>query len=65
MSKDDEARKHSASTSFSNVKTNRRRVDTAEVGTKPHIGRALRSVYEDTVDEAIPDEMLDLLGRLE
>jgi len=28
-------------------------------------GQALRSVYEETVNEAIPPEMLDLLGRLE
>lgn len=28
------------------------------------MGAALRSVYEKTVNEAIPDEMLDLLGKL-
>jgi hypothetical protein len=28
------------------------------------MGHALRSVYEKTVNEAIPDEMLDLLGKL-
>jgi hypothetical protein len=28
------------------------------------MGAALRSVYQKTVDEAIPDEMLDLLGKL-
>ena len=28
-------------------------------------GAALRSVYQKTVDEAVPDEMLDLLGRLD
>ncbi len=31
---------------------------------EPQIGRALRSVYDETVGEAIPREMLDLLGRL-
>jgi len=29
------------------------------------MGAALRSVYQRTVDEAIPDEMLDLLGKLD
>ena len=28
-------------------------------------GAALRSVYQKTVDETIPDEMLDLLGKLD
>lgn len=36
---------------------------------KPHskdrdMGSALRSVYQRTVEESIPDEMLDLLGKL-
>ena len=29
-----------------------------------NVGQALRTVYEETVDEAIPQEMLDLLGKL-
>jgi hypothetical protein len=28
------------------------------------VGRALRTVYQQTVDEDIPAEMLDLLGKL-
>jgi len=28
------------------------------------IGRALRSVYDDTVREQVPDDFQDLLGRL-
>lgn len=28
------------------------------------IGQALRKAYSDAVDEAIPPEMLDLLGKL-
>jgi hypothetical protein len=28
------------------------------------IGRALRSAYDDTVREAVPDEFMDLLGKL-
>ncbi|HYD36425.1 MAG TPA: NepR family anti-sigma factor [Allosphingosinicella sp.] len=30
----------------------------------PEIGQALRKAYSDAVDEAIPPEMLDLLGKL-
>ena len=28
------------------------------------LGRALRSVYDDTLREAVPDEFLDILGKL-
>jgi hypothetical protein len=28
------------------------------------MGSALRSVYQKTVDEPVPDEMMDLLGKL-
>lgn len=28
------------------------------------VGEALRSVYDETVEENIPPEMLDLLGKL-
>ena len=28
------------------------------------IGRALRSVYDDTVREEVPDDFMDLLGKL-
>lgn len=31
----------------------------------PEVGTALRSVYQRTIDEAIPIEMLDLLGKLD
>lgn len=40
----------------------RRRADHG--GGEPQIGRALRSVYDQTVGEAIPPEMLALLGKL-
>ncbi len=29
------------------------------------VGNALRTVYEETVREAVPREMLDLLGKLD
>lgn len=29
------------------------------------VGRALRSVYQQAVEEQIPDEFLDLLGKLD
>lgn len=31
----------------------------------PQMGAALRSVYQKAVEEAIPDEMLDLLSKLD
>ncbi|HEX8193301.1 MAG TPA: NepR family anti-sigma factor [Allosphingosinicella sp.] len=30
----------------------------------PEVGNALRSAYQRTLDEDIPPEMLDLLGKL-
>ena len=29
------------------------------------MGAALRSVYQKTIDEAVPDDLLDLLGKLD
>jgi len=28
------------------------------------LGRALRSIYDDTLREAIPDDFVDLIGKL-
>lgn len=33
-------------------------------GGEPHIGQALRSVWDETLGEQIPADMLDLLGKL-
>ena len=33
-------------------------------GASPEVGHALRQAYQRTIDEAIPPEMLDLLGKL-
>jgi hypothetical protein len=33
-------------------------------GQSPEVGHALRAAYQRTIDETIPPEMLDLLGRL-
>jgi hypothetical protein len=33
-------------------------------GSDPHISNALRSAYEEAVRESVPDEFLDLLGKL-
>ncbi|MDB5698625.1 MAG: hypothetical protein JWN69_1429 [Alphaproteobacteria bacterium] len=30
----------------------------------PEVGRALRSVYDETLNEQIPTDLLDLLGKL-
>lgn len=43
----------------------KRRKSDASSTIEPQIGQALRSVYDRTVGEAIPSEMLDLLGRLD
>ena len=33
-------------------------------GSTPEVGQALRAAYQRTIDEDIPTEMLDLLGKL-
>jgi len=38
---------------------------TKQGGRERDMGAALRSVYQKAVSEAIPDEMLDLLGKLD
>lgn len=43
----------------------RRRSDARLREIEPQIGRALKSVYDQTVDEAVPSDLLDLLGRLD
>ena len=37
----------------------------AKGGHKPEIGSALRSVYQKTVEETVPADLLDLLGKLD
>ncbi|WP_245738976.1 NepR family anti-sigma factor [Sphingomonas rubra] len=40
-------------------------LDTApELGSDREMGSALRSVYQRTVEEKVPDDLLDLLGKL-
>ena len=34
------------------------------VGQDRQVGSALRSVYQKAVDEPVPDDLLDLLGKL-
>lgn len=33
-------------------------------GANRDLGSVLRSAYQETVDEAVPDELLELLGKL-
>lgn len=33
-------------------------------GRNPAVGEALRSIYQKTIDESVPQEMIDLLGKL-
>jgi hypothetical protein len=35
-----------------------------EFGDDREVGSALRSVYQQTVSEKVPDDLLDLLGKL-
>jgi len=48
--------------SSANAKTGERRGRRRAPGGE--VGHALRSVYDDTLKESIPPEMLDLLGKL-
>jgi len=45
-------------------RTKKRQSDRNARKPEPQIGRALRSVYDNTVGEDIPAEMLELLGKL-
>ena len=46
-------------------KTQARAVESPKSGeTDSDVGNALRSVYEKAIGEGIPQEMLDLLGKL-
>lgn len=38
---------------------------TATLSKNRDMGAALRSVYQKTVDEAVPDDLLSLLGKLD
>ncbi|HEX6605205.1 MAG TPA: NepR family anti-sigma factor [Sphingomicrobium sp.] len=50
-----------------NPKRSSRSPDPQKKGKKQRstdLGRALRSVYDDTLRESVPDEFLNLLGKL-
>ncbi|MDZ7282650.1 NepR family anti-sigma factor [Sphingomonas sanguinis] len=46
-------------------KTKKTPSSTPEKGGQKDAGSALRQAYQKTVDERIPDEMLDLLSKLD
>ena len=46
-------------------KTDGRARDGVAGKTDRDVGHALRSVYSDTVNEEIPSELIDLLGKLD
>jgi len=63
--------------SFEDDRDRRRKADTASQpegaeppkekkkrGSRPEVGHALRAAYQQAVNEDIPPEMLDLLGKL-
>jgi len=60
--KDDERRRKSPpspeSQGFDALKPRKKR------GGTPEVGNALRQAYQQTIDESIPPEFLDLLGKL-
>ena len=60
--KDGERRRKSASPSAANGQSERKPRRKRAEGTE--LGSALRSAYQRTVDEAIPSDLLDLLGKL-
>lgn len=42
-----------------------KRSKTRQTGSNDDVGRMLRGVYHQTVDEPIPDDLMDLLNKLE
>lgn len=56
-------RKSSPSPDTQDAASSRSRKKKAK-GDSGEIGNALRSIYDRTVEESIPSEMLDLLGKL-
>jgi hypothetical protein len=54
-------RKSAPSSPDENVQTDKPRKKRAAA---PEVGHALRAAYQRTIDEDIPTEMLDLLGKL-
>jgi hypothetical protein len=60
--KDDERRRRSAPSPDSHD-TDSPRAKKKRGGT-PEVGNALRAAYQQTIDESIPPEFLDLLGKL-
>ena len=46
-------------------KTSSAKIPKAIPNKDQQMGSALRSVYQKTVDETIPDDLLDLLGKLD
>lgn len=46
-------------------KPNRKKGGTPVQSKDRDMGSALRSIYQKTIEEAVPDEMLSLLGKLD
>ena len=53
---DDAAQKRSSKSNVSDKSKSKQR--------SSDLGRALRSVYDDTLRESVPDDFLDLIGKL-
>ena len=61
------AKKRSESDEAGHPRHSRKTTASAKVARKQRpsdLGRALRSVYDDTLREAVPDDFLNLIGKL-
>ena len=61
------AKKRSETEGAGNIRRSRKSTASGSGGRKPRssdLGRALRSVYDDTLREAVPDDFLNLIGKL-
>lgn len=62
--RDDERRRRSAPSPHSHEADHDGLKAKKKRGTTPEVGNALRAAYQQTIDETIPPEFLDLLGKL-
>ena len=59
------AKPEAGSRSVTDAEKSTKKTSRAKRGTAPDdLGRALRTVYDETVREEVPDDFLDLLGKL-
>jgi hypothetical protein len=62
------AKKRSDTEGAGDIRRSKKSQASDQVGRKQRsgdLGRALRSVYDDTLRESVPDDFLNLLGKLQ